>query len=262
MPKNGHTEHIRIRGARQHNLRGVDVDIPLRDLTVVTGVSGSGKSSLAFDTLYAEGQRRYVESFSAYARQFLERMDRPDVDRVEGIPPAVAIERAQPLRGSRSTVATMSELLDHFKLLWARAGSLRCKGCGLPVEREGPQRAAAALGNLARGTRVVIGFDLPIDGQRTSADAAADLRAAGLHRILREDRVEDVAPDGANLPSGGHARVVVDRVIAGRTARARLVDSFETAFRGAIESEDRISGRSPIGRMSNLRGDQRGIRAA
>ncbi|MBW2236329.1 MAG: excinuclease ABC subunit UvrA, partial [Deltaproteobacteria bacterium] len=229
MPK---ADLIRIRGARQHNLRGVDVDIPLRALTVVTGVSGSGKSSLAFDTLYAEGQRRYVESFSAYARQFLERMDRPDVDRVEGIPPAVAIERAQPLRGSRSTVATMSELLDHLKLLWARAAELHCIGCGRPVEREGPQRAAAAIHALPAGTRLIIGFDLPLDEERRRADAAADLRAAGLHRILRGDTVEDLAPDGANLPADGRARVVVDRVVAGRTARARLVDSFETAFRG------------------------------
>jgi len=224
-------ESIRIRGARAHNLRGVDVDIPLRALTVVTGVSGSGKSSLAFDTLYAEGQRRYVETFSAYARQFLERMDRPEVERVEGIPPAVAIERSQPLRGSRSTVATMSELLDHLKLLWARAGDLWCKGCGEPVEREGPQRAAEAIAGLSRGTRVILGFDLPLGADRPPADAAAALRAAGLHRILRDERVEDVAADGGNLPRRGPARVVVDRVIAGRTARARLLDSFETCFR-------------------------------
>ena len=223
---------IRIRGARQHNLRGVDVDIPLRALSVVTGVSGSGKSSLAFDTLYAEGQRRYVESFSAYARQFLERMDRPEVERVEGIPPAVAIERAQPLRGSRSTVATMSELLDHLKLLWSRAAELHCRSCARPVEREGPQRAAAALRALEKGTRVVIGFDLPLDAERDPADTAADLRSAGLHRILLDDRAVDVAADGSNLPTSGPARVVVDRVVAGRTAGARLVDSFETAFRG------------------------------
>ncbi len=229
MPK---VESIRIRGAREHNLRGVDVDIPLRALTVVTGVSGSGKSSLAFDTLYAEGQRRYVETFSAYARQFLERMDRPDVEHVDGIPPAVAIERSQPLRGSRSTVATMSELLDHLKLLWARAGELHCKSCGKPVEREGPQRAAKAVATLPKGARVIVGFDLPLGDDRPPADAATALRAAGLTRILREDRVEDVALDGSNLPARGSARVVVDRVIAGRTARARLVDSFETGFRG------------------------------
>ncbi|MDA1195249.1 MAG: excinuclease ABC subunit UvrA [Planctomycetota bacterium] len=223
---------IRIRGARQHNLRGVDADVPLRSLTVVTGVSGSGKSSLAFDTLYAEGQRRYVETFSAYARQFLERMDRPDVDRIDGILPAVAIERSQPQRGTRSTVATMSELLDHLKLLWARAGSLSCKGCGRPVEREGPQRALDAIQALPRGSRVVVGFDLPLGSGREPADAATDLKAAGFTRVLVGDHAEALAPDGANLPRTGAVRVVVDRVVAGRTARARLLDSLETAFRG------------------------------
>lgn len=225
------TEAIRIRGARRHNLRGVDADIPLRALTVITGVSGSGKSTLAFDTLYAEGQRRYVETFSAYARQFLERMDRPEVDRIEGILPAVAIERSQPQRGSRSTVATMSELLDHLKLLWARAAELHCKGCGRVVDREGPQRAAEAVRALPRGAKVVVGFDLPLGAGREPADAAAELRAAGLTRILADDRAEDVAPDGGNLPEAGSARVVVDRVVAGRVPRARLLDSLETAFR-------------------------------
>ena len=124
---------IKIRGARQHNLKNIDLDLPRRSLVAVSGPSGSGKSSLVFDTIYAEGQRRYVESMSTYTKQFLERMDRPEVERVEGIPPAVAIERSQPLRGSRSTVATMSELLDHLKLLWARAGELHCRGCSRPV---------------------------------------------------------------------------------------------------------------------------------
>ncbi len=221
---------IKIRGARQHNLRGIDVDIPLGQLTVITGVSGSGKSTLAFDTLYAEGQRRYVESFSAYARQFLERMDRPDVDRVEGIPPAVAIERSRPIRGSRSTVATMSELLDHAKLLWAKIADLHCVECGRPVSREGPRHAALRLSRLERGRRVVVGFEMPLRG-RTPADVIADLRAGGLFRILVGERAVDLAPDGANLPRRGPAFVVVDRAIVGRTGRNRLVESFETAFR-------------------------------
>src|SRR5512136_2412030 len=129
-------DSIRIRGARQNNLRALDLDIPLRQLVVVTGVSGSGKSSLVFDTVYAEGQRRYVETFSPYARQFLDRMDRPQVDRIEGVPPAIAIDQTNPVRTSRSTVGTMTELNDHLKLLYARAGTLFCRGCGRPVRRD------------------------------------------------------------------------------------------------------------------------------
>src|SRR3954469_6228752 len=129
---------IRIRGARQNNLKNIDVDIPTGELIVVTGPSGSGKSSLVFDTLYAEGQRRYVETFSPYARQFLDRMDKPAVDRVDGIPPAIAIDQPNPVRPSRSTVGTMTELNDHLKLLFARAAQLNCRNCGKPVVRDTP----------------------------------------------------------------------------------------------------------------------------
>src|SRR5512141_1987141 len=129
-------DSIRIRGARQNNLRNLDLDIPLRQLVVVTGVSGSGKSSLVFDTVYAEGQRRYVETFSPYARQFLDRMDKPQVDSIAGIPPAIAIDQTNPVRTSRSTVGTMTELNDHLKLLFARAGTLFCQCCGEPVRRD------------------------------------------------------------------------------------------------------------------------------
>ncbi|MDO8276385.1 MAG: hypothetical protein Q7T22_12900, partial [Serpentinimonas sp.] len=127
---------IRIRGARQHNLKNLDLDLRTGELTVVTGPSGSGKSSLVFDTLYAEGQRRYVETFSAYARQFLDRMDRPAVDRVEGVPPAIAIDQSNPVRNSRSTVGTMSELNDHLKLLYARAAQLFDRQTALPVRAD------------------------------------------------------------------------------------------------------------------------------
>src|SRR4249920_2341816 len=129
---------IRIRGARQNNLKNLALDLPLNELIVVTGVSGSGKSSLVFDTLYAEGQRRYVETFSPYARQFLDRMDKPQVDAVEGIPPAIAIDQTNPVRTSRSTVGTMTELNDHLKLLFARAATLHCRGCGKTVRRDTP----------------------------------------------------------------------------------------------------------------------------
>src|SRR5579862_6243048 len=130
------TDAIRIRGARQNNLKALDLDLPLNELIVVTGVSGSGKSSMVFDTLYAEGQRRYVETFSPYARQFLDRMDRPLVDAIDGIPPAIAIDQTNPVRTSRSTVGTMTELNDHLKLLYARAAQLYCRDCGAPVRRD------------------------------------------------------------------------------------------------------------------------------
>src|SRR6188472_3957227 len=143
---------IRIRGARQHNLKNLDLDIRTGEMTVVTGPSGSGKSSLVFDTLYAEGQRRYVETFSAYARQFLDRMDRPAVDRVDGVPPAIAIDQTNPVRSSRSTVGTMTELNDHLKLLFARAANLFDRKTAKPVRRDNAEgiyaeamsRAAAA----------------------------------------------------------------------------------------------------------------------
>src|SRR6187399_2025945 len=127
---------IGVHGARQNNLKNLSLDIPLHELVVVTGVSGSGKSSLVFDTLYAEGQRRYVETFSPYARQFLDRMDKPQVDAIEGIPPAIAIDQTNPVRTSRSTVGTMTEINDHLKLLFARTAKLSCKGCGQPVQRD------------------------------------------------------------------------------------------------------------------------------
>src|ERR1700675_3701449 len=142
------SDAIRIRGARQNNLKALDLDLPLNELIVVTGVSGSGKSSLVFDTLYAEGQRRYVETFSPYARQFLDRMDKPQVDRIEGIPPAIAIDQTNPVRTSRSTVGTMTELNDHLKLLFARAAVLHCRGGEKPVQRSTSETIQAQLGHL------------------------------------------------------------------------------------------------------------------
>src|SRR6187431_3467715 len=147
MPSNSSNDNhtIRIRGARQNNLKNLSLDLPTNELIVVTGVSGSGKSSLVFDTLYAEGQRRYVETFSPYARQFLDRQDRPQVDAIEGIPPAIAIDQTNPVRTSRSTVGTMTELNDHFKLLYARTGRLFCRGCGQPVRRDTPAAIISSL---------------------------------------------------------------------------------------------------------------------
>src|SRR5512139_446432 len=132
------SDRIAIHGARQNNLKNLTLEVPTNELVVVTGVSGSGKSSLVFDTLYAEGQRRYVETFSPYARQFLDRMDKPQVDRIDGVPPAIAIDQTNPVRTSRSTVGTMTELADHLKVLYARAATLYCRGCGHAVTRDTP----------------------------------------------------------------------------------------------------------------------------
>src|ERR1700745_3077026 len=173
---------IRIRGARQHNLKNRDLDLRTGELTVVTGPSGSGKSSLVFDTLYAEGQRRYVETFSPYARQFLARMDKPQVDAVEGIPPAIAIDQTNPVRTSRSTVGTMTELNDHLKLLYARAAKLHCRGCGKPVVRDTPQPIYAAL---QADERVLIAFPVTVPKNFSEAEVLQLLEAQGYTKIHR-----------------------------------------------------------------------------
>src|SRR3979490_1142293 len=160
-----------VRGARTHNLKNIDLSLPLGKLIIVTGVSGSGKSSLAFDTIYAEGQRRYVESLSAYARQFLERMEKPDVDRIDGISPAIAIRQKNSIRNPRSTVGTTPGIHDFMGFLYARVGRTFCRSCGREVVRETAEVVAAQLGALAAGTRLLIGFDLPIiDTSISSSD--------------------------------------------------------------------------------------------
>ena len=214
---------IRIRGARQHNLKNLDLDIATGELTVVTGPSGSGKSSLVFDTLYAEGQRRYVETFSAYARQFLDRMDRPAVDRVDGVPPAIAIDQTNPVRTSRSTVGTMTELNDHLKLLFARATELFDSATALPVRHDTAATIQADL--LARAAaagepRLVLSFPVELP-QATSADEVAQwLAASGFSRIHGE-RVE-----------GGRKKldVVADRLRAGTAEPARLAEAIALAL--------------------------------
>src|SRR5919198_1754662 len=155
-------DRISIRGARQHNLKNIHLDIPRDRLVVITGVSGSGKSSLAFDTIYAEGQRRYVESLSAYARQFLERMEKPDVDAIEGICPAIAIRQKNSIRNPRSTVGTTTEIHDYLRLLYARVGRTFCRSCAREVIRETAEVVASRLSELPEGTRLLIGFDMPV----------------------------------------------------------------------------------------------------
>jgi len=208
---------IRLRGARQNNLKNLDVELPLGTLTVVTGVSGSGKSSLAFDTIYAEGQRRYVETFSPYARQFLDRMDKPAVDAIEGIPPAIAIDQTNPVKNSRSTVGTMTELNDHLKLLFARAARLHCQGCGREVRRDSADDIVAELLERGAGARAAIAFDVPLTG-----DVAADKVRAELER-QGYTRVETV--DARTL------RVTGDRVRLVPDNRDRITEAVEGALR-------------------------------
>src|SRR5437588_4749082 len=165
-----------VRGARTHNLKNIDVTLPVGKLIIITGVSGSGKSSLAFDTIYAEGQRRYVESLSAYARQFLERMEKPDVDRIDGISPAIAIRQKNSIRNPRSTVGTTTEIHDYMRLLYARVGRTFCRNCGREVVRETAEVVARLLSQLPDGTRLLLGFDLPIlESSPLASDAAAEV---------------------------------------------------------------------------------------
>ncbi len=220
---------IVIRGARQHNLKNLDLDLPLHRLIAVTGVSGSGKSSFAFDTLYAEGQRRYVETFSPYARQFLERMDRPQADRIEGIPPAIAIDRQEPVRTSRSTVGTMTEITDSVKLLFARRARLHCRACGRPVEAETPEHVWRRLQKLPAGTPVSISFPGPGNGA-SPAELRETLAAAGFDRVVRNGRVLALA----ELPpeaDEAEIDVLADRFVFRPEERPRLLDSIELAFR-------------------------------
>jgi excinuclease ABC subunit A len=221
---------IKIIGARQHNLKGFDLEIPLGQITVVTGVSGSGKSSLAFDTLYAEGQRRYVETFSPYARQFMDRMDRPHVERIEGIPPAIAIEQGDPVRTSRSTVGTMTEITDYTKLLFARMAELVCRGCGRTVQRDTPQTIFEQLTQLPPETKVVITFPFQIKGRTrgiSSAEAKQQLAGLGFTRIFKGGEV--VPLEGAGELEG-KVQVVVDRLVFRPEKSKRCIDSLEQAL--------------------------------
>ncbi len=215
---------IRIRGARQNNLRNLDLDIPTGELVVVTGVSGSGKSSLVFDTLYAEGQRRYVETFSPYARQFLDRMDRPAVDRIEGVPPAIAIDQTNPVRTSRSTVGTMTELNDHLKLLFARAARLHCRNCAQPVWRDSADSILTALAERAAAAgdpRLAVTFPVRVPKNFTEAEIRAHLEAQGYSKVHGERSHSD----------GTVLDILADRFRWAGTERSRAADAVERALR-------------------------------
>ncbi len=222
---------IRIVNARQNNLKGVTVDLPHRSLIVVTGPSGSGKSTLAFDTLYAEGQRRYIESLSTYAKQFLDRMPKPQVDRLEGLAPAVAIEQRNPVISSRSTVGTATEVYDYLRLLWARVGRCYCRKCGGPVRRDTPEAAADEI--VARGGgRVQVCFPLPPVARLTHSAVVENLRALGFIRVVADGSPLhlDELPAELDFTAVSELLVVVDRLIAEPGTVGRICEAIAMAF--------------------------------
>jgi len=220
---------ISVTGARQNNLKNIDVRIPLNALTVITGPSGSGKSSLAFDVLYAEGQRRYVESFSAYTRQFLDRMDKPQVERIDGILPAIAISQGNTVKTSRSTVATMTELHDHLKLLFAKIGVLHCRNCGQPVLPDSAESVCAQLLQQPDGTRVLVTFELLLPPNLPWEEVRSGIQRSGFRRVLLDGQTRAIEELTVAPPSS--MVVVVDRLVVRTDAKSRIVDSLEQAFR-------------------------------
>src|SRR5215475_10505013 len=260
------TESIVVRGARVHNLKNIDFEVPHNTLTVVTGVSGSGKSSLAFDTIYAEGQRRYVESLSAYARQFLERIEKPDADTIDGIAPAVAIKQKNTTRNPRSTVATATEIYDYLRLLFARVGRTYCANCGREVKKDSVDEVADAILALDPGTRMQVLFPLQRAGmvaQESESNGHAaktkksalkpkaglsgpplaltealktrlfDLRKAGFNRLYQAGQVFEFSTPESLLDINFEQTVyvLVDRLVVSPESRSRIVDAVETAYR-------------------------------
>jgi excinuclease ABC subunit A len=222
---------IEIRGARQNNLKGFDLDLPLGQLTVVTGPSGSGKSSLAFDTIYAEGQRRYVETFSPYTRQFLDRMDKPRVDEIRGIPPAIAIEQSNPVKSSRSTVGTMTEINDYLKLLMPRVARAFCPSCAREIRPEIAKSIADQILTQSSGKTGLITFWVAVPSKTEPSDFFAFLQQQGYLRVWLNGEVVRADSGIKNLRLGARVQVIQDRLTISQETRARLVESIETALR-------------------------------
>ncbi len=225
-------ESLIVRGAREHNLKNIDVTIPRDKLTVVTGLSGSGKSSLAFDTIYAEGQRRYVESLSAYARQFLGLMEKPDVDVIEGLSPAISIEQKNAGNNPRSTVGTVTEIYDYLRLLYARAGTPHCANCGRPVQRQSPVQIASTILSWTEGTRIEVRAPLVQSRKGEFKELFEDARRQGFVRAVVDGALIELSdPPALNRRQNHSVSVIVDRLVVRHEDRARLTDSLETALR-------------------------------
>jgi excinuclease ABC subunit A len=226
------SDRIVIRGAREHNLKNIDLEIPRDRLVVITGLSGSGKSSLAFDTIYAEGQRRYVESLSAYARQFLEQMEKPDVDSIEGLSPAISIEQKTTSRNPRSTVGTVTEIYDYLRVLYARVGTLHCPQCGQAITAQTVQQMVDRVRTLTAGTRVVVLAPVVRGRKGEYRKLLLELRRQGFGRVRVNGSVRDLAEEIELDKNKKHTiEVVVDRLVLRDTGAARLADSLETALR-------------------------------
>jgi excinuclease ABC subunit A len=227
-------EFIRIRGARTHNLKNVNLDLPRNKLVVITGLSGSGKSSLAFDTLYAEGQRRYVESLSAYARQFLQLMEKPDVDLIEGLSPAISIEQKATSHNPRSTVGTVTEIHDYLRLLYARVGDPQCPEHGITLAAQTVSQMVDAVLALPEDTKLMILAPLVVGRKGENLELFSELRAQGFVRVRVDGKVHEIDAVPKLDKNKKHTiEVVVDRLKVRADAKQRLAESFETALRHA-----------------------------
>ena len=224
-------DRLVVRGAREHNLKGVDIDLPRDTMVVFTGLSGSGKSSLAFDTIFAEGQRRYVESLSSYARQFLGQMDKPDVDFIEGLSPAVSIDQKSTNRNPRSTVGTITEVHDYLRLLYARAGTAHCPKCDAVIERQTPQQIVDQILDMEEGLKFQVLAPVVRTRKGEFVDLFADLAAQGYSRVRVDGEVHQLSnPPKLEKQIKHDIDVVVDRLQVKPTQRQRLTDSVETAL--------------------------------
>ncbi|HEY3861948.1 MAG TPA: excinuclease ABC subunit UvrA [Verrucomicrobiae bacterium] len=223
---------IRLRGGRQNNLKNINLDVPLRQLVVIAGLSGSGKSSLAFDTLFAEGQRRYIETFSPYARQFLDRMDKPQAESIEGIPPAIAIEQRNTVKSTRSTVGTMTEITDYAKAFWGRVSRLYCRQCGQSVQKDPPASIWQAIRGEAREGEAMIAFDLALSEKFSLEESLALIARQGYRRLLLEGEVVPLEEFAARIKSLRPARITVvqDRVKLASANRGRFTQACEQAY--------------------------------